>query len=402
MRRGRRRLRIRDTSTIDSLLEDGVRRGDVRGVVAIAATRHETVYRGAFGRPFRDADENMRLDSVFRIASMTKAITCVAAMQLIEQGLVDLDAPVSEYIPSFSDLQVLEGLDETSRQARLRPPATPVTVRQLLSHTAGFGYEIWNPLLHQAVASGAAPSIFASGGEYLQAPLLFDPGSQWQYGISTDWLGRLVEIVRGISLDRALMDEILTPLGMNDTHFNLPTDKVSRLVAQHARLGDGSLAEAPRETPPSVSFFRGGDGLYSTAVDYARFLQALLNGGEGDGTRILKEESVALMGRNQIGDLQAGALSTCDPRLSNSFDLLPDSEAAFGLGFLINQDPVTGGRASGSLAWAGLLNTFFWIDPASNICGVLMTQILPFYDAKVVALFDAFEREIYQELEIRD
>jgi CubicO group peptidase (beta-lactamase class C family) len=335
------------------------------------------------------------MDSVFRIASMTKAVTSVAAMQLVEQGLLGLDTPVAEYIPSFADLQVLEGFDEANGQPRLRTPAAPPTVRQLLSHTAGFGYEIWNPMLQQAVARGAAQSLFAPDDQYLQAPLVFDPGTEWQYGINTDWLGRLVEILRDASLEQVFSDQICEPLGMNDTHFSLPNEKVSRLVAQNDRQADGVLVERPRESPPRISAFRGGDGLYSTAPDYACFLQALLNGGEHNGARILSDQTVAVMGQNQIGNVEVGASYSVDKELSNDFELFPGSVNRFGLGFLINGKPVASGRAAGSLTWAGIHNTYFWIDPSSEVCAVLMTQILPFFDDKVLAILDAFELEIY-------
>lgn len=389
-------------SRVDAVLQSAVKKGGVVGAVALAATSEQIIYQGVFGKPHRGAGEDMRLDSVFRIASMTKAITSVAAMQLVEQGVLELDAPVSRYIPGFSDLQVLEGFDETNQQPRLRKPSTPVTLRQLLSHTAGFGYEIWNPLLQRAVASEAVPSLLASDDSFLRAPLVFDPGSRWEYGINTDWLGRLVEIVRGLTLDQVFKDQIFDPLGMQDTHFNLPPEKVSRLVASYVRQDDGSLMEEPREAPPSVSFFRGGDGLYSTAADYARFLRALLKGGQLDGARILRSETVALMGRNQIGNLEVGALRTVDPQLSNSVDMFPGSSDRFGLGFLINEKAVAGGRAARSLTWAGLRNTFFWIDPTQDVCAVLMMQILPFYDDKAVAILDAFEQEIYSNFVMQE
>ena len=385
-------------SRVDAVLESAVKRGDVIGAVAVAATSEQIIYQGSFGKPYRGAGEDMGLDSIFRIASMTKAITSVAAMQLVEQGVIELDTPVSNLIPSFADLEVLEGFDETDQQPRLRKPMTSVTLRQLLSHTAGFGYEIWNSRLQRAVASGAVPSSFVPDDSFLQAPLVFDPGTRWEYGINTDWLGRLVETVRGLPLDQVFKDEIFDPLGMQDTHFNLPSEKTSRLVASYDRQDDGSLIEEPREAPPRVSFFHGGDGLCSTAADYARFLRALLKGGQLDGARILQPETVALMGRNQIGDLEVGALRTVDTRLSNNVDMFPGSSDRFGLGFLINEKPVAGGRSARSLTWAGLRNTFFWIDPSQDVCAVLMMQILPFWDSKAVALLEAFEQEIYSNI----
>ncbi len=389
---------VAEPSGPDEILRQAVERGDVFNVVAVAATTDGITYQGAFGKRFGGSNEDVSVDSIFRIASMTKAITSVAAMQLIEEEVVSLDDPVSKYIPSFSELKVLEGFDAETHQPHLRAPSTPVTVRHLLTHTSGFGYEIWNPLLREAVANKMIPGLSAEGDGFLTAPLVFDPGSRWHYGINTDWLGRLVATVRGTRLDQVFAEKIFGPLGMRDTHFNLPPSKTSRLVSTFERKEDGGLMELPRETPPPVSFMSGGGGLYSTASDYARFLRALLNDGSLDNARILRAQTVSLMGQNQIGKLEAGAMRTLDPTLSNDFDFLPSSIDRFGLGFLINSEAVAGGRASGSLTWAGLYNTYFWIDRASGVCGVFMTQILPFYDKRVVDIVEAFERAIYREI----
>jgi CubicO group peptidase (beta-lactamase class C family) len=182
---------------------------------------------------------------------------------------------------------------------------------------------------------------------------------------------------------------------MGDTHFNVPEDKWPRLVAAHVRQDNGGLKERHRASPSRVSFYNGGGGLSSTAADYTRFLRALLRGGELDGNRILKAETVVLMSQNHIGELEAGSMQTVMPRVSNDFDFFPGSVDRFGFGFLINSEPVEGGRAAGSLAWAGLHNTYSWIDPTNDTCGVLMTQVLPFYDAKVVELLCEFERAVY-------
>ena len=247
-----------------------------------------------------------------------------------------------------------EGIDATTHKLQLRPPQRPVTARHLLTHAAGFGYEMWNPLLHDAMVAGMLPGIEEPGDGFLKAPLVADPGEQWQYGISTNWLGRIVENVRGTDLDQALATHVFRPLRMDDTHFNLPASKVPRLVTLHARQNDGTLVETPRSTPALVTCFDGGGGLLSTAADYTRFLRALLRGGELDGVQILKADTVTLMGKNQIGELEAGKMRTVMPQLSNDVDFFPGSVAHFGLGFLINDEPVVGGRAAGSLAWAGL------------------------------------------------
>lgn len=384
--------RASDDEAIDAVLRTAVENGRVPGVVAMAATADEIIYQGAFGKSFQDVD--MTLDSIFRIASMTKAMTSVAAMQLVEAGAIELDEPVSTYVEDFAP-KVLVGFNH--EEALFREPASPVTVRHLLTHTAGFGYEIWNPLVLEATTKGLVPSIMSGGDEFLAAPLVFNPGTEWQYGINTDWLGRLVEVVRDESLDDVFRENIFVPLGMNDTHFNLPPGKRGRLVAVQRRT-DGRLVEQEHQPPPVRMFFSGGGGLVSTAPDYVRFLRMFLNHGSLGGNRVLKPETVALMAENHIGELEAGAMQTVMSELSNDFDFFPSSEDRFGLGFLINTEPVQGGRSAGSLAWAGLYNTYFWIDLDRGVAGVLMAQILPFYDGPVIELLEQFEQSVYESL----
>jgi len=381
-------------ATIDEVLHGAVIRGDVPGVVAAAATRDGVFYRAAFGKRDEAADVEMTPDTIFRIASMTKAVTSVAVMQLVEQGKVALDEPAATYLPALADLQVLDGFDEAGK-AILRPAKTPVTVRQLLTHTSGFAYELWNASILQLVGQGVLASAGVDGGAFLEAPLVFVPGERWEYGIGVDWLGRLVDAASGLTLDEYFRQHIFEPLGMTDSYFDLPPEKASRLVTVHQRQPDGSLVEAPQEAQAPVTFFSGGGGLVSTAEDYLRFLRALLAGGRLDDAQILAPETVASMGENQIGELEAGAMRTVAPALSNDFDFFPGSVDRFGLGFLLNGTAVDGGRAAGSLAWAGLYNTYFWIDRERGVCAVLLTQILPFYDAETVALLDDFERAVY-------
>ena len=391
-------LQASESPEIDSILQEAVDRGDVPGVVAMAATSKRIVYQGAFGKRFAEANEDMTLDSIFRIASMTKPVTSVAAMRLVEEGVLSLETEVSQHIPNFANLQILVGIDTTSRELDLRPATKQVTLKHLLTHRAGFGYEFWNPLLRDSVAADRLPSIMKEGDGFLQAPLICEPGERWCYGINTDWLGRLVETVRGQPLNEVLGAHLFRPLHMRDTDFDLPATKVPRLVTVHTRQSDGSLKEKTRANPAPVFFYSGGGGLFSTAPDYTRFLRALLRRGELDGVHILQADTVALMGRNHIGELEAGRMCTVMPEFSNNFDFFPGSSNGFGLGFLINSEPIPGGRAAGSLAWAGIFNTYFWLDCKQDVCGVLMTQVLPFYDARVVKLFKEFELAVYKRV----
>src|SRR5215510_4749777 len=375
---------------IDELLRNAVNQKKLAGVVAMAWRGDKPIYEGAAGQ--QDAGDNipMALSSIFRIASMTKPVTSVAVMQLVESGRVKLDEPVASYLPELSQLQVLEEFDSNSGKARMRPPKTAPTVRQLLTHTSGFAYDFFDPKLHSYAASGAVPSASKGGDDYLKAPLMFDPGSRWEYGISTDWLGKLVEKISGQTLEDYFRRHIFGPLGMSDTFFNVPVEKQKRVVPLYQRLGDGTLQQVPSQPFTPVRFFSGGGGLYSTASDYVKFMRMILNGGSLGKARILKSETVALMTRNQIGDLTLVQLTSLAPQIARNPIRIPGSLDKFGLGFAVNSKPVEGGRSAGSLAWAGIFNTYFWIDPARKTCGVIMMQMLPFSDEAATSVFEQF------------
>jgi CubicO group peptidase (beta-lactamase class C family) len=383
------------TAAIDAVLEKAVAAGDVPGVVALAADDRGVVYQGAHGRRVLGGEAAMTPDSVFWIASMTKAVTSVAAMQLVEGGLLTLDAPIAPVLPELAERPVLEGFDAEGRP-RLRPAKRPVTLRHLLTHTAGFAYDMWNADIKRLMERENVPGVISCRQAALQTPLTFDPGEKWHYGINIDFVGRAVETVSGRSLQDYFRAHILDPLGMADTGFTLGPGQRARRVGMHARLPDGGLAPIDFEVPQQPEFFMGGGGLYGTGVDYLRFLRMLLAGGGLDGARILKPETVAMMAENQIGDLQAGVLQTVQPTASNDVDFFPGMSQKWGLGFLINSEDSRHGRKAGSLAWAGLGNTYFWIDRESNLTGVILMQILPFADQKAVALYGAFEQALYQ------
>jgi len=375
------------------LLESAVTEKNIPGVIAIAANADGLIYEGAFGKSDISSNSDMSPDSILQIFSMTKPITSAAVMQLVEAGRVELDVAASEYLPMLRDVQVLEGFDEDGNPI-LREPETAITLRNLLTHTSGYVYEIFNPDAAKNVQTGQVPSIFNGGDGFLAAPLAFDPGARWEYGISTDVLGALITAVTGQSLEDYFKENIFEPLKMYDTSFQLAEQDLPRLATIYSRSGSGDVAALPART--NSDFLSGGGGLVSTAHDYVRFLRALLGDGELDGVRILDEDTIELMARNHIGDLEAGSSrGSAMPELSNPFDFFPGSVDKFGLGFLINRDQVSGGRAAGSLAWAGLANTYFWIDRENDVCGVLMTQILPFADPEVLDLLDQFETAVY-------
>jgi CubicO group peptidase (beta-lactamase class C family) len=339
----------------------------------------------------------MTPDTVFRIASMTKAVTSVAAMQLVEQGKLRLDEPVPDIDPALGAPQVLEGFD-ASGTPRLRAARRPITLKHLLTHTAGFSYEQWDANTARYVKATGMPSTSTGKVASLRMPLAFDPGERWEYGVNLDWVGLIVEAASGQKLDAYFREHIFAPLGMRDSGFAITPEQRGRQMSVHQRQADGSLAPQPLETPSTPEFWAGGGGLYSTAADYMTFLQALLHGGSFNGARILGPETVALMGRNQIGDIAAGILKTTDPRRSVDVDFFPGASLKWGLGYMINAQPGPNGRSAGSLTWAGLFNTHYWIDPARRITGLIMTQVLPFGDAPTMALYGRFERAVYDYL----
>jgi CubicO group peptidase (beta-lactamase class C family) len=384
---------------LDRLLQAAVDAGDVPGVVALAATADGVIYQGAAGRRRVPDGAPMSLDTMFWIASMTKPVAAVAAMQLVEKGKLSLEQNAAEILPQLADVRVLEGFDHTGAP-RLRRARRPITVRHLLTHTAGYGYEHWNADMRRYVQQTGLPG--ASGGRLvsLDAPLLFDPGERWEYGISIDWLGRLVDAVSGKTLNATMREHIFEPLGMHDTVYLLDDEHSARLASLHRRA-NGTLAVTDERKPPEhlPEFFPGGGGLHGTGSDYLKFLRALLNGGRLDGARILRPETVALMGQNHIAVDGAGVLKAANPHMTHDLDAFPGQRTGWGLSFLINLEDAPTGRRAGSLTWAGMGNTYFWLDPKRKVAGVLLTQILPFADPIVLRLFAAFETAVYRAVD---
>jgi len=390
---------MRRMPKIDHLLKAAIDRGDVPGAVAMAATREGPVYQGAFGTRALPAGAAMTADTVFWIASMTKAITSTAAMQLVEQGKLALEHPIAEVLPELAAPQVLEGFDGAG-EPRLRPARRPITLRHLITHTSGFVYDIWSPEIARYMEKRDIPGIVSCENAALALPLIFDPGDKWDYGIGIDWVGKAVERASGRKLGNYFAEHLFGPLGMKDTGFALTQDRRARLVGMHARGADGSLAPIPFEMPQEPEFEMGGGGLYSTAADYLAFERLFLDQGRAaGGAQVLKPETVRLMTQNAIGELNVGPLKTAVPASSNDAEFFPGMVKKWGLGFMISTAPAPGGRSPGSLAWAGLGNTYFWIDPANGVAGVILMQLLPFADAKALALFDSFEKAVYAALD---
>ncbi|WGS20662.1 MULTISPECIES: serine hydrolase domain-containing protein [unclassified Bradyrhizobium] len=384
---------------IDQLLRQKSDAKEIPGVVAVAATGKDVIYEGAFGKRDLSKDDAMTADSVFWIASMTKAVTTAGAMQLVEQGKLSLDEPIGKLLPDLAAPQVLEGFD-ASGEPKLRPAKGPITLRQLMTHTAGFCYELWNGDKARYLEKTGTPGITTCQNAALKTPIASDPGTRWEYGTNIDFVGKAVEAVSGKKLDAYLRDHMFAPLGMNDTAFKISDDMRKRLVGMHARGEDGTLTAIPFELEQNPEFHMGGGGLYSTADDYIKFCQMILNKGKGNGNQLLKPETVAMMGQNHIGELSVGKMTTAAPMYTNDVDLYPDMVKKWGLSFLINTAKTPEGRSAGSLAWAGLANTYFWIDPSRDVCGVILMQLLPFADKQCLEAFTGFERGIYAGLDV--
>ncbi len=344
------------------------------GAVALAAGRDGIFYQGAFGKRSLADGTPMTLDTVFWIASMTKAVTGVAAMQCVERGKLSLDQPAGEIVPDLAEPLVLEGFGADGKP-RLRPARRKITLRSLLTHTAGLVYDVWNAEMDRYAQTTGLPPARSGTLASLKAPLAFEPGERWEYGINIDWAGRMVEAVSGQDLDAYMRKHIFEPLHMNDTGFLPNAEQIARTAQTHARKSDGSLEPIPNSLPEKREFFAGGGALFSNGPDYLAFLGMLLRGGTLDEARILKPETVALMAQNHIGDLNVQPLTTTSPTVSNDAEFFPGMAKKWGLTWLINTQDVPGRRSAGSLAWGGLFNTYYWIDPKQQVTGVLLTQM---------------------------
>ena len=385
---------------VQTILERGVSDGDVVGAVAQVVTGDGTLAAAAAGKRSADPDAGagaMTLDTVCWIASMTKAITGTAAMQLVEQGRLDLDAPASGVVPSLAEVGVLEGFDDDG-QPQVRPARSPITLRHLLTHTAGFGYEFWTEELLRYQQATGVPSVTTCELASLTAPALFDPGERWWYGTNIDFTGRMVEEVTGQRLGDYLDEHVLGPLGMDSTNFRISDDMAARQSAMHARLPDGSLVAIEFGLPPEPEFQMGGGGLYGTVGDYCRFLQMILGRGSRNGARLLQPETVDQMAANSMGDVRVVALPAVIPDLTNEAEFFPGIEKSWGLTFQINEEPLPTGRPAGGLMWAGLANSFFWIDMANQVAGAYISQQLPFADARSYQLYEDIETATYASL----
>ena len=369
----------------------------VPGVVAMVTDRQATIYEGAAGQRTLGQDGDITTDAVFAIFSCTKAITGTAIMQLVQEGRVDLDAPAKTYAPHIADVQVMDGVDAEGRPI-LRAPKRDITTRMLMLHTAGFGYEFFSAKLRDAAAVTGQKSVITSTKAALMAPLLFDPGDDWDYGINIDWCGQVVEGARGKRLGDVFAERIFAPLGMTDTAFTMTPSMRARVAGMHQRAPDGTLSPiAGFELPQDPEVQMGGHALYATIGDYCRFIRMYLNDGMGEGGRVLKPETIAMAEKNGLGDKKVRMLPGAIPSLSNDAEFFPGLSKSWAYSFMVNDEKAPTGRPAGALGWAGLANLFFWIDRRGGLGGFWATQILPFADAVSFTGYMDFETAVYRQ-----
>ncbi len=389
---------------VQAILDRGVSAGDVVGAVAQSVTADGVLAAAAAGERSADAAAGagpMTLDTVCRIASMTKAITSTAAMQLVERGELHLDTPASDVLPRLAEGGVLEGFDDGG-EPQVRPARRPITLRHLLTHTAGFGYGIWNHKMLRYLHAIGRPSIIGGELATMTVPALFDPGERWMYGINLDFVGLMIKEVSGLTLDAYFDEHIFGPLGMDSTTYGLTDEMRARRSAMHRRLPDGSLEAFDYVRPNEQEFLSGGSGLNSTVDDYCRFLQMILGRGRRDGVEVLRPGTVDQMTVNNIGDLRVVALPAAIPELTNPAEFFPGVQKSWGLAFQINEDPVPTGRPAGGLMWAGIANSYFWIDMENQVAGAYISQQLPFADARSYRLYTDIETATYRHLGAAD
>ena len=369
----------------------------VPGVVAMVTDRERNIYEGAAGQRRIDRGQAMTTDSVFAIFSTTKAITATAALQLVEEGRLDLDAPASTYAPEIGTLKVIDGFDAAGNPV-LRAPKRAITTRMLLLHTAGFGYDFFNQTYNRMATDHGQPSVVTASRASITTPLLFDPGEKWEYGTNIDWAGQVVEGITGKRLGEVFAERIFAPLGITDMTFELNDRLRARLAGMHARGADGSLTAMDFELPSAPEVHMGGHGLYGTVGDYMRFIRMWLNDGMGEHGRVLKPETVAMAEKNHLGEKKIGMLPGVIPSLSNDAEFFPGLSKSWSFSFMVNDDEAPTGRPAGALGWAGLANLFYWIDRQNGFGGFWATQILPFGDPVSFSGYMDFESAFYASL----
>lgn len=388
--------------TLDAVLDGVVSAPEpadrVPGVVATVTRGDATVYEGAAGVRSLDSDTPMTTDTVLAIFSTTKAITGTTVLQCVEEGLLDLDAPASDYVPEIGEIGVLEGFDDAGAPV-VRAPKSPITTRMLMLHTAGFSYSFFSEEYHKLNVDTGQPNVITACKAALTSPLLFDPGTQWHYGTNMDWAGLVVEAIRGQRLGEVMAQRVFAPLGMTDTAFTMTPSMAQRRAEIHQRGEDGSLTPTGLILPQPPEIDMGGHGLYSTIPDYTKFLRLWLGDGNGEHGRVLKPETIAQAIKNDLrGGLQVTMLRGVEPELSHDAEFFPGQRKGWAHTFMVNEEQAPTGRTAGSLGWAGLANLYYWIDREADLAGMWGTQILPFADPASIVGYLELETQAYKSL----
>jgi len=380
-----------DSNQLQAVLDKAVAAKDVPFAVAMLGTASGVSWSGAAGEARPDLPAGP--ETMFRIFSMTKAVGSLAAMMLIDRGKLAMDTPVEEILPAFGKLRVLDGFN--GDEPILRAPKRKATVRHLATHTSGLVYDLWNEKMQKYVAQTKFPSVLSGTRESLNMPLAFDPGDQWGYGIGIDWLGLMVEAVDGRRINQFCQQEILDPLEMTNTRFELTEADQAKLAVVMARTETGDLAPIDLAPPPNPEVYGMGHCLYASAPDYLRFITLILNEGRAGGKQLISKNAVREMSANQIGSVRMRTMKTTGAPISADVKLFPGTEKTHSFGFLRNEEAVPGMRSAGSLGWAGICNTHYWIDTSAGIAAVIMTQSLPFVEPRFMQTYEAFERAVY-------
>ena len=385
-------------SVLDTVLDYTVHRhGGAPGVVAMATDRNGNFYEGAAGTRELGQDRPIATDSVFAIFSTTKAITGVCIMQLVEERKIKLTDPASRYAPEIAELQVLDGFSADG-QPRTRAPKRAITVNDLMLHTSGLCYEFFSADDLKYRTAKSIPTVVSSSFDSIRTVLLHDPGEAWTYGCNIDWLGRIVEQQRGKRLGEVMKERIFEPLGMSDIGFTMSESMRARRVTIHDRAADGKLTALPDlvlPDPPPMDM--GGHGLYATVGEYMKFIRMVLNDGAGVNGRVLEAETVTQMAQDGLSamGLPVGGWKTSIPALSNDGEFFPGVDKGWAYTFMTNRERTPSGRSAGSLMWAGLANSYYWIDRKSGVGGYWASQILPFQDCASYPGFVDFETAVY-------
>jgi methyl acetate hydrolase len=381
-------------SELNTVIDDAVSKQHAPFLVAMTGNTDGITWSGAAGE--RSPGKAATTDTVFRIFSMTKAVGSMAAMILMDRGQLSADATVESIVPEFAELKLLEGFGADG--PKLRAPRVKATVRHLATHTSGLTYEFWNTDMPRYMEATGALTILSGLTTSMNYPLLFEPGTRWDYGIGIDWLGRVVEKVDGRRIDRFCREEIFEPLRMPDTAFEVEPHMAARLASVSIRGEDGTFGDFALAPPSNPEFYGMGHALYSTAPDYMRFLRMVLNKGTLDGARIVSEAGLASMLANQIGSTPIPCLKTAAPPITADAEFFPGKRKSHSMAFMRFDEDVPGMRHAGSQGWAGVLNSHYWFDPKANLAGLLMTQSLPFIEPRFAATYERFERAAYRQL----